>query len=109
MNNLELKHALEKLRDEKADKCASTYQRINKHTSAYRSHSDGYIEGFDANMEIILGLVEALSSIASVHKPSQNTEEYWQQITHESCATVLATDTTIARATLQKLYDRVGK
>lgn len=43
---------------------------------------------------------QALESIASNHRPRHSEEEYWQKINHEQCATVLATDTKIAREAL---------
>jgi predicted nuclease with TOPRIM domain len=46
-------------------------------------------------------LKEALESIASKHKPKHAKEEYWLKISHEQCATVLATDTKIARNALK--------
>lgn len=45
-------------------------------------------------------LAGALTTIASVHKPRHSQEEYWISISHKQCATVLATDTKIAREAL---------
>lgn len=45
---------------------------------------------------------EPLESIASLHKPNHDTEEYWLTVLHARCATVLATDTKIARNALKK-------
>lgn len=46
-------------------------------------------------------LTEALTAIASLDKKKHEKEEYWLKITHEQCATVLATDTKIARKALK--------
>jgi regulator of replication initiation timing len=45
---------------------------------------------------------EALESIASKHRPRHEKEGYWLAIDHASCATVLATDTKIARNALKE-------
>jgi hypothetical protein len=50
--------------------------------------------------ERIARLREALTTIASQHRPRHATEEYWNKVSHEQCATVLATDTKIAREAL---------
>lgn len=47
--------------------------------------------------------IEALKSISSEHKPRHIKEEYWMAVDHASCATVLATDTLIARNAIRKL------
>lgn len=52
--------------------------------------------------------IEALTSIASEHKPSTETEEHWLKKSHEDCAMVLATDTKIARNALNKLEAAIG-
>jgi len=46
---------------------------------------------------------EALASIASLEKLRQDQEKYWLGISHKQCATVLATDTKIAREALAKI------
>lgn len=43
---------------------------------------------------------EALESIASKNKPRHDDAKYWQAISREQCAEVLANDTRIARQTL---------
>ena len=48
-------------------------------------------------------LREGLTCIASKHKPKHDTEEYWLSLTIEECATVLATDTKIARQLLKQI------
>lgn len=45
-------------------------------------------------------LREALTSIASPHKPRHDSEEYWAGFDAKTLATVLATDTKIARNAL---------
>jgi hypothetical protein len=94
MTREKLEKALDELRDEMAiEQCGgdSIYEDLFK-------------EGFDANKEILLELVEALESIACISKEKQDTQEYWMTVSHDECATVLATDTSIARKTLSKLY-----
>lgn len=84
---------------------------------------DGIVEGAQwqsaKDQRIILALaaqlenvVGALGSIASAHKPSHDTEEYWLKREHEACATVLATDTKIARNALtdvRKFVEGLGE
>lgn len=62
---------------------------------------------FNVKPEVVLSLLDdndrmrkALEIIASSHRPHHDTEEYWNKVNHAQCATVLATDTKIARAAL---------
>ena len=63
-----------------------------------------YDEAFNTQVALaLLGCAEALQSIASKGKLRHENEEYWLKINHAQCATVLATDTKIARGALSKL------
>lgn len=64
---------------------------------------DGFVRGAQAALrsQLVRDMATALKSIASEHKPSHAEEEYWtEKRSHEECATVLATDTKIARDAL---------
>lgn len=67
------------------------------------------IDFVHALIDSLCELREALTSIASAHHPSDDTEERWLKRTHEQCATVLATDTKIARNALAASDERLGK
>lgn len=61
-----------------------------------------------ANPSVVLQLIkehqemrEALESIASKNKPRHDDAKYWQGLSREQCAEVLANDTRIARQTLE--------
>lgn len=51
---------------------------------------------------------DALVCISSKDKPRHEQEEYWIKLSHERCATVIATDTKIARQTLQEI-EKIGR
>lgn len=51
---------------------------------------------------------DALTVISSEHKPRHETEDYWLSISHEQCATVLATDTKLARNAITRIQSIMG-
>ena len=59
-------------------------------------------------LRALRALVESSEAISSKDKPRHETEEYWQKISHEQCATVLATDTKIARKALADAARAMG-
>src|SRR5258708_1335557 len=60
------------------------------------------ISRIEKQEKVIEEMKLALTSIASVYKKRHAEEEYWLKIEHEHCATVLATDTKIARECLSR-------
>jgi len=63
-----------------------------------------YDEGFNPKAVLaLLECVEALVSIACISKSKQNETAYWLGTNHEMCASVLTTDTVIAREAITAL------
>lgn len=92
---------------------SQTYRVIESYSDSYEQFAELYTKEdaeyfIAANPSTILQLIkehqemrEALESIASKNKPRHDDAKYWQAISREQCAEVLANDTRIARQTLE--------
>jgi len=97
-------------RDEELEKLRDELNRAREDIAIYKSNSEDraaanalLLKDRNKLRDDLKVAVEALESIASKHRDRHDTEEYWMKIKHEQCATVLATDTKIARNALSKI------
>jgi hypothetical protein len=84
-------------------------EKLRLSNADYAQEGANFGYAFAMESKEVAGLYEALTSIASEHKKRHDQEEYWLHLDHERCATVLATDTKIARQALKAFDDARGE